>query len=763
MNGAAPDLKWSASLTVTSSASRLPGDKIVLPQSALEQLLAAAPLVEVPDPNSRQNGPLTASFDPFNPHTFDAERRARQQFAGANVQPQLPHPLTFRLVNPDNGNVVYAGIREFSAEEGTIVMSEAVKLGLGIVTGKEMEHDGESRVTVHAQQLPKGTYVKLRPLEAGYDADDWKALLEQHLRANFTTLTKGTILIVPGGGRSGSEAFRLLVDEFKPEGDGVCIVDTDLEVDIEALNEEQARETMKQLAERNIRAPGTQNGSSAGGKIEFGQEGIGGQVLDGEYVDYEVPAWDRSRSLEIKLHAVDDERELDLLVKPFGSRHRTSPREDDYMFASTEGPYPRTITIQSTNSEMETAESIRISVYSFPDPDSANFTPVRFTISITPSDSSTSVAVAAEIHGADEVQCKNCKQWVPQRTLMLHENFCYRNNILCPKGCDQVFQKNSPEWKSHWHCELDSSFGNSTVSKLHHDAHHHEPKPSCSACSTTQTFAGLDALAYHRTTTCPGRLILCRFCHLQVPQEGDPEDPHSPEMMEATLLGMTPHELADGARTTECDICGKFVRLRDMESHRKYHDMDKKRRPTPRLCRNTECGRTRDGATKNGETRPKSNKDMIGDGSDRMGLCSRCFGPLYVATHDPEGKALRRRIERRLLTQLVTGCGKAWCRNDNCKTGRANLGLPSLAGSIREALPVVQPALKELDAGGEVSFCVDDEGHQTKELADKIAMTGVWNLEWCAAAAEAVGGGGGHEREVLDWLDKFAPKKAELQ
>ena len=33
-------------------------------------------------------------------------------------------------------------------------------------------------VTVHSKQLPKGTFVKLRPLEAGYDPEDWKALLE---------------------------------------------------------------------------------------------------------------------------------------------------------------------------------------------------------------------------------------------------------------------------------------------------------------------------------------------------------------------------------------------------------------------------------------------------------------------------------------------------------------------------------------------------------------------------------------------------------
>ncbi|KAI9872437.1 MAG: hypothetical protein M1823_008170, partial [Watsoniomyces obsoletus] len=81
-------------------------------------------------------------------------------------------------------------------------------------------------VTIHAKQLPKGTYVRLRPLEAGYDPEDWKALLERHLRDNFTTLTLNEVLDVSA---SRHEHFRFLVDKLEPEVDGICVVDTDLE------------------------------------------------------------------------------------------------------------------------------------------------------------------------------------------------------------------------------------------------------------------------------------------------------------------------------------------------------------------------------------------------------------------------------------------------------------------------------------------------------------------------------------------------------
>ena len=217
------ELKWSAqySLAHHTRSTQLPGDKILLPPSALEQLLAAAPVVTLDS-----NRPHITSFDPFNPYTHAAERQARAQFQDRHQQ--LPHPLTFRLVNPDNGRVVHAGIREFSAEEGQIVLSSFIRDALGIEAGSvessrgtspNGHHDGDevmgndeavneatsTKITVHAKRLPKGTFVKLRPLEAGYDPEDWKSLLEEHLRSNFTTLTNGEVLVVYGGRAAGGK------------------------------------------------------------------------------------------------------------------------------------------------------------------------------------------------------------------------------------------------------------------------------------------------------------------------------------------------------------------------------------------------------------------------------------------------------------------------------------------------------------------------------------------------------------------------------
>jgi hypothetical protein len=774
----AAELKWSAQYSLAKATrNTLPGDKVLLPPSALEQLLAAAPVVHVD-----VNRPHITAFDPFNPYTFNAERYARSQ-AQDRFQ-QLPHPLTFRLVNPDNGRAVHAGIREFSAEEGEVVLSSFLKEALGIEeSSAEPSRDASpagaeggvdkplsngnaaTKITVHAKQLPKGTFVKLRPLEAGYDPEDWKSLLEEHLRSNFTTLTNGEILVVHGGrGVSGKrEEFRFLIDGFKPEGDGICVVDTDLEVDIEPLNEEQARETLKRIAAKMHRAPGTEQGSSTGGTIDIFNP-KSGQVLEGEYVDFELTSWDRSQGLDICLDEIDAEDEIDLFVSPYSSRQRVRPREEEHVFADLSSQYPKRIRLQPTNIELDEAEAVWISVHAYSSESSSN-TPKPFRLRVSVFDPKTGVDnnTAKPFEDSrpvteDEVVCKNCKQIVPKGSLFLHENFCLRNNILCPQGCGQVFQKRSTAYQNHWHCPHDTFSGNTSLSRQKHDAYYHTSQ-ICSSCGLE--FSSIPTLAHHKTTVCPGKLILCRFCHLQVAQEGDPND-QSPELL---LSGLTPHELADGGRTTECHLCNKIIRFRDMETHLRHHDLERLSRPAPRLCRNVNCGRTQDGANKAGDTRAGTRKGQ-GPGND-IGLCSVCYGPLYVSLHDPEGKALRRRIERRYLSQLLTGCGKAWCKNELCRTGRKNMGGPDQSVSTKDAIPLVKPFLQGLDGKGydtPLHFCVDERSQKCRSLAEMMAAErgmegkGGYALEWCVAALEAEGGDLDRARS---WLKGWAPQRAE--
>ncbi|CAG2009749.1 unnamed protein product [Fusarium graminearum] len=735
-------LRWLSALPVvnpsTIATKNLRGDKILLPQSALEQLLAAA----------RSLPSTTTRSDPWSAHS------------DVDSAQQLPNPLIFRLVNPKNKNAVFAGIREFSATEGTMGLSPWLTEALGIQENEyaslkevvDLEQDPAQldgiQIKVEARQLPKGTYVRFRPLEAGYNPDDWKALLERQLRENFTTLSKGAMIAVKG---AHGEEFKLLVDKVAPEGDGICVVDTDLEVDIEALDEEQARETLRRIISRQ----GGPTGSSTGGEIDV-WKAVDGQVLEGGYVHYTLPSWNKSQPLAIELNTDEEDYALDLFVTPNSSRQRGQPREGVHVFGDFSPTINgvKRIVISPTNVELESAEQIAISVHAYRHPDAMDgpektlqYT-LRAKVDLPAEQGAPNGASNGtnEEHSPDEEQCSNCLQFIPKRTMMLHENFCRRNNIVCP-GCKGVFKKGSPEWEAHWHCDKDDAFGNSTISKEKHDYVFHTER-QCSNCEFSTN--SLPDLARHCTTVCPGKIILCRFCHLEVPQEGDPFNP-SPEVL---MSGLTAHELADGTRTTECHLCDKIVRLKDMETHLKHHELDKVSRLKPPVCRNANCGRTMFGVGSRGQVRQAPSEDQA---SNDIGLCSICFGPLYVSMHDPEGKALKRRIERRYLGQLMTGCGKTHCANEWCKTGRVNADLGAKPSSAREVLPLVKPLLADVtDMSKALYFCADEGSQRGRKLAEMMAGEGVWDVEWCIAAAEAEKGSLDRMR---DWLQAWAPTR----
>ena len=751
-----PSLTWSSQLSVTPLGIHraLHGDKIILPEAVLQALLSAAPVTE-----QSLSQAFTSDFDPYNPHSFAAERQARQDLV--ERQQQLPHPLTFRLVNPDNGHAVYAGIREFSAPPDEIGLSLFLRQALGLEDGKILKRS--ERVTIHAQQLQKGTYVRLRPLAAGYDPEDWKSLLERYLRDNFTTLTNGEILTVT----SGKDDFRFLIDKLQPDGPAICVVDTDLEVDIEPLNEEQARDTLKQRAEKLAKAPGTRDGSSVGGAFEFGKEAVG-QVRPGEYVDYTLNEWERLKGIDVELAPLDGESDVDLFIAPRKPTLRIKPREEEYVFADYSGRPSKRIKISHTNTEINNANAIYISVRSnkggSEEPNKTQ--PVQYTLRVAPLEDA-SKAIGVDIHMADEpsdtakeeVRCKNCHQWVPQRTMVLHESFCYRNNVLCPK-CQNVFKKSSDDWKNHWHCPHDDSYGNSLAMKEKHDTLLHTPR-TCADCGYVAN--NIPELAHHRTSVCPAKHILCQFCHLLVPQKGpDDPDPSDPDVV---FSGLTPHEIADGARTTECHLCSKIIRIRDMSTHLRHHDLERLSRHRPRICHNANCGRTIDGIGRNGQVKREADRNDLG-------FCDACFAPLYASMYDSDGKALRRRVERRYLTQLLTGCGTEWCRNEYCKTGRKNLGIDGQVSS-KEALSMIKPLLEGLGSGQTTSyFCTGEASQKRRVLAEMIAAERQgsgkgkgrpadapgYDIAWCIASLEVSNGDLDGARA---WLSSWAPTRAE--
>ena len=192
-----------------------------------------------------------------------------------------------------------------------------------------------------------------------------------------------------------------------------------------------------------------------------------------------------------------------------------------------------------------------------------------------------------------------------------------------------------------------------------------------------------------------------------------------------------------------------------MATHLKHHDLEKSTRSKPAICRNANCGRTLEGVGKNGEIGAATRMGQ-GPGND-LGLCSTCFGPLYVSMHDPEGKAMKRRIERRYLSQMIQGCGKAWCENEYCKTARAKAGKAGPALTTKDALLLVQPLMQTIaDHRAPMYFCTDEGSQKRRKLAEMLAGEKQYDLEWCVAACEAETGNLDAARQ---WLQNWAPKR----
>ncbi|KAI0273359.1 ubiquitin fusion degradation protein I [Gloeopeniophorella convolvens] len=135
----------------------------------------------------------------------------------------LEGPWMFKLRNPQNPAAsTHAGVLEFIAEEGVVHLPYWMMKTLRLNEGDPIRITGA--------ELPKGKFVKFQAQHVHFlEISDPKAVLEQALR-NFSALTQGDIIEISYN----SIVFGLLVMEATPGGEGICILDTDLEVDFAA-------------------------------------------------------------------------------------------------------------------------------------------------------------------------------------------------------------------------------------------------------------------------------------------------------------------------------------------------------------------------------------------------------------------------------------------------------------------------------------------------------------------------------------------------
>jgi len=186
-------------------------------------------------------GPIRRS----NPRAYDeylkaysmamlpGRERENVSYGGKIIMPQsalanltnldLESTWMFQLRNPSNPAAsTHGGVLEFIAEEGVVHLPYWMMRTLRLNEGDPIRITGT--------ELPKGKLVKLQAQSVHFlEISDPKAVLEQALR-NFSALTQGDIIEISYN----QIIFGLLVMETSPGGEGISVLDTDLEVDFAA-------------------------------------------------------------------------------------------------------------------------------------------------------------------------------------------------------------------------------------------------------------------------------------------------------------------------------------------------------------------------------------------------------------------------------------------------------------------------------------------------------------------------------------------------
>ncbi|KAG6722227.1 hypothetical protein I3842_03G150300 [Carya illinoinensis] len=427
----------------------------------------------------------------------------------------------------ENLRNTHSGVLEFTADEGSVALPPHVWHNL--FPGETQK---TSLIEVRYVWLPKGTYAKLQPERIGFsDLPNHKAILETGLRQH-ATLSQGDILTV----NYGELAYKLKVLELKPSS-SISVLETDIEVDI--VGPDSASERTDQHVLNPLVLGNSESGIVGEGNYMYYKFSIDNDTLG------RIATGDAR--IEVKIEAETDGGDTDLYI----SRHPLIfPTRHQHEWSSHDIG-SKTLILNSRDEKLG-AGTYSVGVYGFKGTS-------KFNISASVQDDYKRKVGQQAVSSSspmemDTVECRNCKHYIPSRTIALHEAYCSRHNIVCRHaGCGVVLRVE--EAKNHVHCDkCGQAFQQGEMEK--HMKVFHEPL-HC-ACGIVLE---KEQMVEHQTSGCPLRLISCRFCGDMVQAGNSAVD------VRDRLRGLSEHESICGSRTAPCDSCGRSVMLKDMDIH----------------------------------------------------------------------------------------------------------------------------------------------------------------------------------------------------
>nr|CAD1834903.1 unnamed protein product [Ananas comosus var. bracteatus] len=451
-------------------------------------------------------------------------------------------PMYFRLSKVNEGGpstsnssenqdmkTTHSGVLEFTARENSAELPPHVWTNLFPGTNVEVP-----LIEVRYASLPKGTYAKLKPEAVGFsDLPNHKAILETTLRKH-ATLSEGDVITV----YYGELQYKLRVLELKPSS-SVSILETDIEVDIEGsdsvLDNENEQHVLIPLVLEKAESGIVEEGKFKYYKFSI-EETVSEKVSSG------------LMNIEVKIEADTSDGDTNIYV----SRHPlVFPTQHRHEWSSHE--MGSKVLILKQKDQSLVAGTYSIGVFGFKGV-------TTFNISVRVKDLNNNRQKVGEHLNASfqvdsySVECRNCRHYISSRTIVIHEAYCVRHNVVCQhEGCGVVLRKEQAA--NHVHCgKCGQAFQQGEMEK--HMKVFHEPL-HCPCGVVLEK----EEMVQHQSSTCPSRLIVCRFCGDMVQAGTEPLDARD------RLRGLSEHESICGSRTAPCDSCGRSVMLKEMDIH----------------------------------------------------------------------------------------------------------------------------------------------------------------------------------------------------
>lgn len=344
-------------------------------------------------------------------------------------------PMYFRLSRTDmtvssesDANVkqepgtTHSGVLEFTAREGSVELPPHVWSNL-------FSNDviDVPLVEVCYSSLPKGTYAKLQPEGMGFsDLPNHKAVLETTLRKH-ATLSQGDIITV----NYGELLYKLRVLELKP-ATSVSVLETDVEVDV--VGSDSVLDSNKN---QHVLTP-LVLGKAESGTVEEGLFNYYKFSIEDNISEFITSG---SMNIEVKVEADTNDGDTDIYI----SRHPlVFPTQHRHEWSSHEMGSKVLILDQK---DAEVAGTYSIGVFGF-----KGLTKYHITVALKDNNPHrVGENAKTSSQAVDSIECKNCKRFISRSSIMIHEAYCWRHNVLCKyDGCGVVLRKE--EAGNHAHC-----------------------------------------------------------------------------------------------------------------------------------------------------------------------------------------------------------------------------------------------------------------------------------------------------------------------